>query len=100
MHPEAIRVTGLESDELVALGRRAGWRVVGEQEASMNPLLTAVIGAIARWLITIAAAQGVILSDDQSLQIVSGVVAASMLLWSLVNKKKTDTAIKDAKAGY
>lgn len=65
-----------------------------------NALLTAAAGALARWLITIAAAQGVALSDDQSTQIVSGVIAGAMLAWSLLHKKKVDTAIKDAQAGF
>lgn len=65
----------------------------------MSPLVTAAVGAVARWLITIAAAQGVALSNDQSTQIVSGLAAGGMLVWSLIHKKKTDTAIKEAKAG-
>lgn len=64
----------------------------------MNPFISALIGSVVRWLITVAAAQGVALSDDQATQIVSGLVALGMLLWSWKQKKGSDVAVKTAAA--
>ncbi|MFN0314774.1 MAG: hypothetical protein ACKVQA_07040 [Burkholderiales bacterium] len=52
----------------------------------MNPLY---LGAIARWLITIAATKGITLTEDSALQILSGAIAVGSLLWSLRQKKQT-----------
>lgn len=62
----------------------------------MNPLTQALAGAAVRWLITFAAAHEITIAQDSATQIVSGVIAAAMLGWSFVHKKKVDTRIKEA----
>lgn len=64
----------------------------------MNPLVSAVIGSMVRWIVTIAAAQGVMVTEDTATQIVSGVVAFAMLVWSFYQKHQTDKRIARAKA--
>ena len=62
----------------------------------MNPFASALVGAVVRWLLTIAAAQGVALSDDQATQIVSGLVALAMLGWSWLQKRNQAKAVVKA----
>lgn len=62
----------------------------------MSPLVVSLIGAAARWLVTVAAAHEVTVSHDEATQVISGLVAVGMLIWSFVHKKKVDTRIKDA----
>ena len=62
----------------------------------MNPFVVSLIGAAARWLVTFAAAHEIAVSNDAATQIVSGLFAAGMLIWSFVHKKKVDTRIKEA----
>jgi len=62
----------------------------------MNPFASALVGAVVRWLLTIAAAQGVALSDDQATQIVSGLVALAMLGWSWWQKQNQAKAVVKA----
>lgn len=64
----------------------------------MNPMYSAMIASVVRWALTIAS-QHVQVSDDQTNNIIAGVVAVAPLIWSLVHKKKVDTAIQSAKAG-
>ena len=52
----------------------------------MNPLYSALIGSVVRWLVTLAAARGFLLSDDQATQIVMGLIAVAPLAWSGVQK--------------
>lgn len=59
----------------------------------MNPLVSAVVGSMVRWIVTAAAAQGVVVSDDAATQIASGFVALAMLGWSLYQKHRTDKRI-------
>ena len=63
----------------------------------MNPLVSALIGSAVRWLITVAAAQGVIVSDDQATKIISGLFALGMLGWSWYQKHRTDARIELAR---
>ena len=65
----------------------------------MNPLTTAMAGAGVRWLMVFAGAHGVELGSEQAETIVNALLVLGPLVWSLVHKKKVDTAIKDAKAG-
>jgi hypothetical protein len=60
----------------------------------MNPLYVAFAASAARWVVTIAASQGVALADDQATQIVSGVIAVAMLAWSWLKAKKQDRDVK------
>ena len=62
----------------------------------MNPFISALAGAAVRWLITVAAAQGVVLSDDTATQIVSGVIALGMLAWSWKQKRGQSKAVEKA----
>jgi len=62
----------------------------------MNPLVSALVGAAVRWLITVAAAQGVVLSDDLATQIVLGVVALGTLGWSWWQKRGQSQAVVKA----
>lgn len=62
----------------------------------MNPFISALAGAAVRWLITVAAAQGVVLSDDTATQIVSGGVALGMLGWSWWQKRGQARAVTKA----
>ena len=62
----------------------------------MNPFISALIGSVVRWLITVAAAQGVALSDDQATQIVSGLIALGMLGWSWKQKQGQAKAVEKA----
>ena len=64
----------------------------------MNPIVSALVGSAVRWLVTMAAAHGVALADDQATQIVSGLVALGMLGWSAYQKKNSDKAVKTAAA--
>lgn len=65
----------------------------------MNPFLTSLVGAGVRWLVTVAAAQGVAVSDDQATQIVMGAVTLVPLVWSGWQKYRADKKLADAKAG-
>lgn len=62
----------------------------------MNPLVSSLIAAGVRWVLTLAAAHEVTVSDDQTTQLISGAVALGTLVWSLVHKKKVDARIKEA----
>ena len=55
----------------------------------MSPLVSALAGSAVRFLVTVAASHGIALSDDSATQIVSGLVAAAMLGWSVWQKKQT-----------
>jgi hypothetical protein len=65
----------------------------------MSPFLSSLIGAGVRWLITVAAARGVAVSDDQATQIALGVVTLVPLLWSWWQKAQADRKLASAKAG-
>jgi len=56
----------------------------------MNPLVLALIGAGVRWLIMLLAARGIYVSDDQSVELISGAAAVAMLLWSWTQKTRAD----------
>ena len=66
----------------------------------MNPFIGSLIGAGVRWLITLAAARGVTVSDDQTTQIISGVAAVGMLLWSWYQKQHQAAKLTEAKGGW
>ena len=63
----------------------------------MNPLVTALIGNAARWLIATAAAKGIDMTEDQSMQVVLGLAALVSLGWGQVrvwiNRRKLTTAL-------
>ena len=63
----------------------------------MNPLFTALLGSVVRWFVTLAAARGFVLSDDQVTQVVMGAIAVAPLAWSQVrvwlNRRKLVTAL-------
>lgn len=65
----------------------------------MNPMVQAMAGSVARWLMAMAGAHGVNLGSDQANTIVNAALIVAPIIWSLIHKKKVDTAIKDAKAG-
>ena len=65
----------------------------------MNPLVTSLVGSGVRWLVTVAAARGVAVSDDQATQVVMGLVTLLPLLWSGVQKYRADQKLEQAKAG-
>lgn len=65
----------------------------------MNSMQAAMAASVVRWLMAIAGAHGIELGNDQAETIVNAALIAVPILWSLVHKKKVDTAIKDAKAG-
>lgn len=62
----------------------------------MNPLVSSLIGAGVRWVLTLVAARGVVVSDELSTQLVSGAVAVGVLIWSFIQKRKADEAAKAA----
>lgn len=94
-----IPVGGLESAELVAMGRCPSPRLASAKGLVMNPLTTAIAASAVRWLMVFAGAHGVELGNDQAESIVNAALVIGPLLWSILHKKKVDTAIKDAKAG-
>lgn len=63
----------------------------------MNPLVSAFAGAAVRWIITAAAAQGVVVSDNQATQVISGLVALGTLAWSFYQKHRTSQRIETAR---
>lgn len=65
----------------------------------MNPMYAAMAGSVARWLMAMAGAHGVTLGNDQANTIANALLIVGPIIWSLIHKKKVDTAIKDAKAG-
>lgn len=65
----------------------------------MNPVIQAMAGSVARWLMAMAGAHGVNLGSDQANTLVNAALIVAPLVWSLIHKKKVDQAIKDAKAG-
>lgn len=65
----------------------------------MNPFVVSLIGSVVRWAITIAAAHGVAVSEDQGTQIAAGAVAVLTLLWSWYQKMRADRKITEAKLG-
>lgn len=65
----------------------------------MNPFVASLLAAGVRWLLTVLAARGFVVSDDQTTQAVSAVVAVATLLWSFAHKSNVDDKIKDAQAG-
>jgi len=66
----------------------------------MNPLVKAFIGSGVRWLVTILAARGYAVSEDETTQVISGAVTVAMLLWSFYQKHRTDKVIEQAKGGW
>lgn len=65
----------------------------------MNPFVASILAAGVRWLLTLLAARGFVVSDDQTSQLIAGAVALATLVWSLVHKSRVDDKIKDAQAG-
>lgn len=65
----------------------------------MNPMVQAMAGSVARWLMAMAGAHGVTLGNDQANTVVNAVLIVAPIIWSLLHKKKVDTAIKNAQAG-
>lgn len=65
----------------------------------MNPMVQAMAGSVARWLMVFAGAHGVALGNDQANTLVNAALIVAPLVWSLLHKKKVDSAIKSAKAG-
>ena len=62
----------------------------------MNPLVSSLIGAGVRWLVTVAAARGIAVSDSDAAQITLGVVTTLPLLWSWWQKHQADQKLKTA----
>ncbi len=62
----------------------------------MNPMVQAMAGSVARWLMALAGAHGVALGNDQANVIVNAGLIIAPIVWSLIHKKKVDTAIKKA----
>lgn len=59
----------------------------------MPSLLMLLIGSGVRWLLTLVAAHGIFVSEDQTVEIISGVVAIAMLGWSWAQKVRADAAL-------
>lgn len=66
----------------------------------MNPLISAVTGAVIRFVMTALAARGIVVSSDEVSQAVYGLIAIGALGWSVVNKKKVDNKIKSVASGH
>ena len=64
----------------------------------MNPFFTSLIGAGVRWVLTMLAARGVIVSDDLATQLIAAAVAIGTLAWSVIQKERANQALKDAAA--
>lgn len=62
----------------------------------MNPFFTSLIGAGVRWTLTMLAARGVIVSEDEATQLAAAGVAIGTLVWSVIQKQRADQAMKDA----
>ena len=65
----------------------------------MNPFVKALVGSGARWLLTVAAAQGFVVTEDQTLQLINAGVLLATLLWSGYQKHRTDVKITEARTG-
>ena len=65
----------------------------------MNPFITSLVGSGVRWLVTVAAARGVVVSDDQATQVIMGIATLIPLLWSGLQKYRADQKLEQAKAG-
>lgn len=64
----------------------------------MNPLVSSFIGAGVRWLLVVLAARtGAQLSEDETTQIVMGVLTVLPLGWSWWQKYQADRALETAK---
>lgn len=64
----------------------------------MNPLVSALVGAGVRWMITAAATYGVTVSNDTATQVVSGLAALGSLAYSFWQKHHQDKEVKKAAA--
>lgn len=65
----------------------------------MDALVKALMGAGVRWVITILAAKGLIVSDEQYGQLVDAAVLVAMLVWSGWQKHQADKQLEQAKRG-
>jgi hypothetical protein len=54
----------------------------------MDALWRAVAGSVVRWGVTILAAKGLIVSDEQYGQLVNGALVVGMLAWSAWQKRQ------------
>jgi len=66
----------------------------------MNPLLVTLLGAAVRWVVTILAARGVFVSEDQTVEIISGIAALAMLGWSWWQKNRADKKLNKAEGWW
>lgn len=62
----------------------------------MNPLVSSLIGAGVRWAITMLATREIVVSDDQSSQLVGAAVVIASLVWSVIQKSRAHDALKKA----
>lgn len=65
----------------------------------MNPLVSSLIGAGVRWLLTMLAAREIVVGEDTATQLAAGAVAIATIVWSAIQKSRTHQTIQDAKAG-
>lgn len=62
----------------------------------MNGLLPAISGGLVRALMAFAAGYGVELGNDQAETVVNGLLAASSVVWTVVQKMRADAKVKHA----
>jgi len=62
----------------------------------MNPLVSALVGAGVRWLVTAAATYGVTVSDDNATQIISGLAGLGSLAYSFWQKHNQSKVVEKA----
>jgi hypothetical protein len=65
----------------------------------MNPFVASLISAGVRWLLTLAAAHEITVSQDDTTRLISGAVALATLMWSWAHKAKVDAKITSLR-GY
>lgn len=55
---------------------------------NMNPLISSIVGSVVRWALNILAGSGVVISDELTSQVISGVVALITLGWTIYSNYK------------
>lgn len=67
----------------------------------MNPLVSSMIGSGVRWALNLLAGSGIIMSDEETTQLVSLITAGLTLAWTLYSnwqaRKQQELAIDHAR---
>lgn len=85
---------------------RGKWPVLGRvyitlglHHTERKNAMTSIIGAVLRWLLTLAGAAGATVSNDEVTQLSAALLALGTLVWSIVQKVRASKKEKKSDVG-